>query len=50
MVNQVPLRRRGTPEDVAEAVVFLLKSSYITGQVIYVDGGEHLKPRVVYDE
>ncbi|ABW01363.1 SDR family oxidoreductase [Caldivirga maquilingensis] len=49
MVNQVPLRRRGSPDDVAHAVVFLLKSSYVTGQVIYVDGGEHLKPRVVYE-
>lgn len=50
MVNQVPLRRRGSPDDVADAVVFLLKSNYITGQIIYVDGGEHLKPRVVLDE
>ena len=39
----VPLKRRGDPEDVAEAVVFLLRSDFITGQVIYVDGGRHLK-------
>ena len=49
MVNQVPLRRRGSPDDVAHAVLFLLENSYVTGQVIYVDGGEHLKPRVVYE-
>lgn len=38
---QIPLRRLGTPEDVAEAVLFLCSesSSYITGQVIAVDGG-----------
>lgn len=30
-------------EEIAEAVVFLLRSNFITGQVIYVDGGRHLK-------
>lgn len=37
----VPLARLGTPEDVANAVVFLLSdaSSYITGQAIHVNGG-----------
>lgn len=39
----VPLKRHGDPEDVAEAILFLLKSDFITGQVIYVDGGRHLK-------
>ena len=37
----VPARRLGTPEDVANAVLFLLsdQASYITGQSLYVDGG-----------
>ena len=37
----IPLKRGGTPEDVANLVVFLASdmSSYITGQVINVDGG-----------
>ncbi len=37
----IPLRRGGTPEDVANACVFLAseKSSYITGQTLHVDGG-----------
>jgi 3-oxoacyl-[acyl-carrier protein] reductase len=37
----VPLRRIGTPDDIANAVGFLVseQASYISGQVIYVDGG-----------
>lgn len=38
-----PLHRFGGPGDVAEAVLFLLSSRFITGQVIYVDGGYHMK-------
>lgn len=34
------LNRWGTPEDVAETVLFLVKSDYITGESITVDGGE----------
>ena len=39
--ERIPLKRLGTPEDVAEVVLFLCSpaSSYITGQVIAVDGG-----------
>jgi NAD(P)-dependent dehydrogenase (short-subunit alcohol dehydrogenase family) len=38
---QVPLRRMGTPEDIANAAVFLAsdESSYITGHMLTVDGG-----------
>lgn len=41
LMNQIPLQQLGTPEDVAEAVLFLSSdaSRYITGQVISVDGG-----------
>lgn len=41
IAQQIPLKRLGTPEDVAEVVLFLCTeaSSYVTGQVISVDGG-----------
>jgi NAD(P)-dependent dehydrogenase (short-subunit alcohol dehydrogenase family) len=37
----VPLRRIGTPTDIADAVAFLVseRASYISGQILYVDGG-----------
>lgn len=40
ILEHIPLRRLGTPEDIAKAVQFLVTSgNYITGQVIQVDGG-----------
>ena len=42
--QEVPLKRIGTPEDIAGVVSFLVgdKSSYITGAVIHVNGGLYL--------
>lgn len=42
--NSIPLKRGGTPEDIANACLFLGSdlSSYITGQVLSVDGGMHM--------
>lgn len=39
--NAIPLKRGGTPEDIANACIFLASdlSTYITGQIIQVDGG-----------
>lgn len=39
ILGRIPLRREGRPEDVAQAVVFLAQSPYITGQTLRVDGG-----------
>jgi len=41
LINQIPLGRIGNPQDVADAVLFLVSdaASYITGQTIAVDGG-----------
>ncbi len=41
--NSNLLRCHGSAEEVAEAVLFLLRSGFITGQVIYVDGGRNLR-------
>jgi NAD(P)-dependent dehydrogenase (short-subunit alcohol dehydrogenase family) len=40
--REVPLERHGSPADIARAVRFLVESPFITGQVVYVDGGAHL--------
>jgi 3-oxoacyl-[acyl-carrier protein] reductase/pteridine reductase len=39
------LNRWGTPQDVAEAVLFFIRADYVTGEVIAVDGGERLGHR-----
>ena len=39
MTAQIPMKKLGQVEDVAETAVFLAKSKYITGQVIHVNGG-----------
>src|SRR5713226_3903923 len=38
-IRRAPLRRSGRPSDIADAVVFLVRSKFITGQVLVVDGG-----------
>jgi len=38
-----PLNRRGTAEDICDAVLFLVGAEFTTGQIIFVDGGRHLK-------
>ncbi|HEX3980327.1 MAG TPA: SDR family oxidoreductase [Acidimicrobiales bacterium] len=40
---QAPLRRTATPEDVAELIVGLARSTYVTGEVVLVDGGLALR-------
>lgn len=40
--RSIPLGRFGEPEEVAQAVLFLLESPYVTGQVLMVDGGLQL--------
>ena len=43
IISHTPLKREGTPEDIAKAVQFLLaEGSYVTGETINVDGGRHV--------
>jgi 3-oxoacyl-[acyl-carrier protein] reductase/pteridine reductase len=39
------LNRWGTPEDVAEAVLYFIRADYVTGEVIAIDGGERFGHR-----
>ena len=40
---QAPLQRSATPEDVAEVIMGLARATYVTGQVVLVDGGLSLR-------
>jgi NAD(P)-dependent dehydrogenase (short-subunit alcohol dehydrogenase family) len=43
LTRDLPLKRRGYPGDIADAILYLLGASFVTGQVIFVDGGRHLR-------
>jgi pteridine reductase len=43
MRSTTPLQRNGTPEDVAQAVRYLLEADYVTGETLIVDGGRHAR-------
>jgi pteridine reductase len=43
IISHTPLKREGTPEDIAKAVHYLLaEATYVTGETINVDGGRHV--------
>lgn len=44
----IPMRRRGTSDDIASAVLFMMSdlANYVTGQVLCVDGGTSIRPAV----
>ena len=43
LAASLPLERYCSPRDVAEAVLFLIKSDVITGQIVFVDSGRHIR-------
>jgi pteridine reductase len=43
LARTTPLRRIGSPEDVAQAVCYLLEADYVTGDTLIVDGGRHIR-------
>lgn len=42
IIHSIPMGRIGTPEDIAHSVLYLAKASYVTGEIISVDGGRSL--------
>jgi len=42
ILEQIPLERAGSPEDIAGCVMYLLSAPYVTGQIIAVDGGRSI--------
>jgi len=42
ILSKVAMQREGAPKDISDAVLFFLKGSYLTGQVLSVDGGRTL--------
>lgn len=43
LADELPMKRTGDPQFVAEAILYLVTSEFTTGQVIFVDGGRHLR-------
>lgn len=43
VASMAPLQRVGTPEDIAEVCLGIVRATYMTGEVIVADGGIHLK-------
>lgn len=43
LVHSNPLQKHGSARDITRALLFLLESDFITGQVLFVDGGRHIK-------
>jgi pteridine reductase len=43
LAERAPLRRNGSPEDVVQAMLYLLRADFVTGQVLVVDGGRILR-------
>jgi pteridine reductase len=39
---EIPIRRSGSPQAVVDAVLYLVTSDFVTGELIFVTGGEHL--------
>ncbi|HEY6893244.1 MAG TPA: pteridine reductase [Rhodanobacteraceae bacterium] len=42
VIERTPLKRTGSPDDIASAVLWLLDAEFVTGEIVRVDGGRHL--------
>jgi pteridine reductase len=43
LATSTPLRRHGTPGDVVQALEYFLDATFVTGQVLFIDGGRHVR-------
>lgn len=43
LISTTPLQQLGSPDDVVDAMLYLLRSDFITGETIIVDGGRHIR-------
>ncbi|HSW01307.1 MAG TPA: SDR family oxidoreductase [Sedimentisphaerales bacterium] len=43
LAHSNPLHRHGAPQDIVDAMLFLVRSRFVTGQILYIDGGYHMK-------
>ena len=43
LVGTTPLQRLGSPEDVTQALLYLVDAKYVTGETLIVDGGRHVR-------
>ncbi|HEX2092926.1 MAG TPA: SDR family oxidoreductase [Longimicrobiaceae bacterium] len=43
LAERTPLRRNGSPDDVVQAVLYLLRADFVTGEILVVDGGRILR-------
>ena len=42
LAERLPLKHTGRPQDVVDAILYLLRSDFVTGEVLRITGGEHL--------
>ncbi|MFT7496943.1 MAG: pteridine reductase, partial [Urechidicola sp.] len=42
ILDKIPLKKIGNPDNITQAVLFLINNDYITGEVITIDGGRLL--------
>lgn len=43
LIETTPLKRLGTPDDVTQALLYLVRADFVTGETIIVDGGRHVR-------
>ncbi len=43
LISTTPLKRLGSPDDVVQALLYLVSADYVTGETVIVDGGRHVR-------